>query len=84
MRKPVGASNVFWIFEERLGIEIANLTTDSAIVSGNIKGIDGMNAAHPVLQIRPKRLEIVANGRDNTHASDNYSALGHDVIALKR
>jgi hypothetical protein len=84
MCKPVGASDVLWIFEEWLGIEIADLSPNPAIVSGGIKRVDRMNAADPVLQIRPKRLEIVANRSDNTHTSNNYSARGHDVIALKR
>src|SRR5206468_12364480 len=47
------------------------------------KCIDRTNAAYAISQIRPKGFEIVANRRDNTHTSDNYSALSH-VIALKR
>src|SRR5439155_26964794 len=83
MRKPVGTPHVLWIVEERLGIEIADLSTDFAIVPAGIKCIDRTNAAYAVSQIRPKGFEIVANRRDNTHTSDNYSALSH-VIALKR
>src|SRR6267378_969492 len=84
MRKAVGTPHVLWIFEERLGIEIADLSPDFAIVPAGIKCVDRVNAAYAVSQIRPKGFEIVANRRDNTHTSDNYSARSHDVIALKR
>jgi hypothetical protein len=57
------------------------LPADFAIVFGGIKCVDRMNAADAVLQIRPKRLKAVANGRDNTHTGDDYSSLGHDDIA---
>src|SRR5436190_777390 len=83
MRKTVGTSHVLWIFEERLGIEIADLSPDFAIVSAGIKHVDRTNAANAILQIRPKRLKTVANWRDNTHTSDDYSALGHGDIALR-
>ena len=84
LRKAVGAPHVLWILEERLRIEIADLSADLAIVPGGIERVDRTNAADAVLQIRPKRLKVVANRRDNTHTSDDYSALGHDDIALKR
>src|SRR5262245_49379978 len=82
MRKAVGTPHVLWIFEERLRIEIADLPTDFAIVSGGIKRVDRTNAADAILQIRPKRLQAVANGRDNPHTGDDYFALRHDDIAL--
>ena len=40
MRKAVGTPHVLWIFEERLGIEIADLSPDFTIVSGRIKRVD--------------------------------------------
>src|SRR5947208_2886940 len=83
MGKAVGTPHVLWIFEEQLGIEIADLSADFAIVPGGIKCIDGVNSAYAVSQIRPKGFEIVANRRNNTHTSDNYPALSH-VVALKR
>jgi len=83
MRKAVGTPHVLWIFEARLRIEIADLSSDFAIVPGRIKRVDRTNAADAVLQIRPKLLKAVANWRDNTHTSDDYSALGHDDIALR-
>ena len=83
MRKAVGTPHVLWIFEELLRIEIADLSPDFAIVLGGIERVDRTNAADAVLQIRPKRLKAVANRRDNTHTSDDYSALGHDDIALR-
>ena len=55
MRKPVGAPHVLWIVEERLGIEIANLSADLAIVSGGIKRVDGTNAADAVSSDSTKR-----------------------------
>jgi DNA mismatch repair protein MutH len=81
MRKAVGTSHVLGIFEELFGIEIADLSPDFTIVLGGIERVDGTNAADSVLQIRPKRLNAVANWRDNTHTGDDYSALGHDDIA---
>ena len=83
MRKPIGTPHVLWIFEELLRIEIADLPADFAILPGCIERVDRTNAADAVLQIRPKRLKAVANRRDNTHTSDDYSALGHDDIALR-
>src|SRR4051812_8927410 len=80
MRKTVGTPHVLWIFEEWLGIEIANLSPDLAIVTGGIERVDSTDATNTVLQIRPKRLKAVANGRKNTHTGDDYSALGHNDI----
>ena len=57
MCKPIGAPHVLWIFEERLRIEIADLSPDFAIVLGRIERVDRTNAADAVLQIRPKRLK---------------------------
>src|SRR5262249_17988459 len=82
MRKTVRTPHVLWIFEEQLGIEIADLSPDFAIVSAGIKCVDRSDAADAILQIGPKRLNAVANWGDNTHTSDDYSALGHDDIAL--
>jgi len=84
MSKAVGTPYVLWIFEERLRIEITNLSPDPAIVPGGIERVDCVNAAYAVLQIGPKRLEVIANRCDNTHTSNDYSALGHEVIGLKR
>ena len=83
MRKAVSTPHVLWIFEELLRIEIADLSTDFAIVSAGIKCVDRGNAADTILQIGPKRLKAVAKWRDNTHTSDDYSAIGHDDIALR-
>ncbi len=83
MRKAVSTPHVLWIFEELLRIEIADLSTDFAIVSAGIKCVDRSNAADAILQIGPKRLKAVAKWRDNTNTSDDYSALGHDDIALR-
>ena len=83
MRKTVGPPHVLWIFEERLGIEIADLSPDFAIVPSCIKRVYRANAADAILQIRPKRLNAVANRRDNTHTGDDYSALGHYDITLR-
>src|SRR5262249_2360497 len=82
MRKPVGTPHVLWILEERLGIEIADLSPDLAIVPSGIKRVDWANAADAILQTRPKRLKATANRRNNTHTSDDYSALGHDDKAF--
>src|SRR4029077_664171 len=82
MCKPGAAPHVLWTFEERLRIEIADLSADFAIVLGGIERVDHTNAADTVLQIRPKRLKVVANRCDNTHTSDDYSALGHNDIVL--
>ena len=83
MRKSIGTPDILWIFEKRLGIEITNLSPDFAVVPFGIERIDDTNAADAIFQIGPKRLEGVANGRDNTHTSDNYSALRHDDMALR-
>src|SRR5262245_3206368 len=82
MREAVGAPHVLWIFEELLGIEIADLAADFAIIPTSVKSVDRSDAANTALQIRPKRLKSVADWRENTHTSDDYSALGHDDIAL--
>src|SRR4029453_3036114 len=82
MRKAIGTPHVLWIFEELLGIEIADLSPDFAIVSGGIERVDRTIAAAAVLRFRQKALQAIANWRDNTHTSDDYSALGHDDIAL--
>ena len=71
-----------YVFEERFGLEITNLPADFAIVFGSIKCVDRANAADTVFKIRPERLKAIANWRDNTHTGDDYSALGHDDIAL--
>ncbi len=84
MRKSIGAADVLRIFEEWLRIETANLPTDSAIVCSRIECIDRMNAAHPVLEIGPERLHVVAERRDDAQTSYNYSAIGHGNESLKR
>src|SRR5262249_17212349 len=83
MRKPVRAPHVLWIFEEQLGIEIADLAADFAIIPASVKSVDCTVSADTVLQILPKRLKSIANRRDNNHTSDDYSAFGHDEITLR-
>jgi hypothetical protein len=56
-------------------IEIADLPADFAIVCRRIERVDCVNAADAVLQIGPERLDIIANGRHDAKASDNYSAI---------
>ena len=58
--KAIGAADVFRTFEERLRIEIVNLSANLAGVSGRIERIDRTNAANTVLQVGPKRLDVIA------------------------
>jgi hypothetical protein len=60
LSKPIGTTDVLGVFEERLRIEIADLATNFAIVIGGIERINRMNAANSILQIGPKRLDIIA------------------------
>ena len=63
MRKAIGTPHVLWIFKKELRIEIADLSPDFAIVPAGIKRVDYTNAANTVLEIRPKRLERIADWR---------------------
>src|ERR1044072_1852956 len=83
MRKAIGTPHVLWISKERLRIEIADLSPNFAIVAAGIKRVDRTDAADAILQIRPKRLQVVAKRCGNTHTSDDYSTLGHDDIPLR-
>ncbi len=76
LRESIGAADILRIFEEWLGIEIANLSTDFAIVRGGIERVDGVNTANAVLKIGPKRFDIIAKRRNGAETSDNNSAIG--------
>jgi hypothetical protein len=60
------------------------LAADFAIVRRRIECIDCVNAADAVLEIGPERFYIVPDRREDAHASDNNSAIGHGGELLKR
>ena len=73
--EAIGAPHILRVLENSFRIEVAHFSADAAIVSSGIEGFDFTNAADAVLQVRPKSLEIVAEGRDCTHSGDNDSAV---------
>ena len=69
--------DIFWIVEELFGIEVANFATDSAIVIRGVESLNELNPAHSVLEIAPKRLNIVTNRRDYAEACDDNPTIFH-------
>src|SRR5204863_580230 len=60
--KAISPPNIFRVLEDRFRIEAVHFSTDAAIIGRSVEGFDFMNAADAVLQVRPKSLEIVAEG----------------------
>src|SRR5437762_6174480 len=85
LNETICAPDVFGVFEKVFWIEVAYFTADFAIVVGGVEGLNPADAAFAFNEIFPKRLEIVADGRDNAEASNNNSAVAvHDRESLNR
>src|SRR5205814_312629 len=85
LNETICAPDVFGVFEKVFWIELAHFTADFAIVVRGIEGLNPADAAFAFDEIFPKRLEIVADGRDNAEASNYNSAVAvHDRESLNR
>src|SRR5678816_2720317 len=69
--------DIFWIVKKLFGIEVANFATDSAIVIRGVESLNELNPAHSVLEIAPKRLDIIPDRRDYAEACDNNPTIFH-------
>src|SRR5438128_1336347 len=78
LNETIGTPYVFGVLKIILRLEVAHFTADFAIVVGGVEGLNPADAAFAFNEIFPKRLEIVADGRDNTEASNNNSAVPVD------
>ena len=45
--------------------------------TGRIERLDPPNSADPIFKVRPKRLHLIADGRDGAQASNDNSAIVH-------
>src|SRR6266480_6513151 len=71
LNETISAPDIFGVLKEILRIEIAHFPADFAIV---VRGVEGLNPADATFagnEIFPKRLEIVADGRDNTETCND-------------
>ena len=75
--KTIGSPDVLRISEEWLWVEVPHFAGDLAIVPSRIECLDPANSAYPILKVRPKRLHVIANGRDGAEASNDNSAIVH-------
>src|SRR6266404_4763676 len=75
LNETIRAPDVFDVVEKVFWIEVAYFTADFAIVVGGVEGLNPADAAFAFNEIFPKRLEIVADRRDNAEASNNNSAV---------
>ena len=75
--KTIGPPDVLRISEEWLWVEVPHFAGDLAIVPSSIECLDPANSANPILKVRPKRLHVIANGRDGAEASNDNSAIVH-------
>src|SRR5205807_7658548 len=81
LNETIGTPYVFDVVEKVFWIEVAYFTADFAIVVGGVEGLDPADAAFAFNEIFPKRLEIVADRRDNAEASNNNSAVAvHSMV----
>src|SRR5437660_1281790 len=77
LNEAIRAADIFRVFEKVFWLKIPNFTADFAIVVRGIEGLNPADAAFAFNEIFPKRLEIVANRRDNTDPCDYDSAVIH-------
>jgi hypothetical protein len=77
LRVSVRSTNILRVPQEIFRVKIAHLSANAAIVLRGIEGVDGPNTASPILQIAPERVDIVTDGCDDAHSSDNDSAIVH-------
>jgi len=75
--KTIGPPDVLRVFEEWLWVEVPHFAGDLAIIPGRIERLDPPNSADPIFKVRPKRLHLIADGRDGAQASNDNSAIVH-------
>ena len=77
MGKAIGALVFLRIIEDRFRIKVANLAADFAVVTGGLEISDRVDAAPAFEKIIPEGFQLVAQGRRDAHAGDDYSAFFH-------